>query len=159
MAAEDGKQAEDLDAEEGEREDVRGAGQARRQHRAGHEGGVGREGGGELDADAAAVVEEEDVDAHEPAAHGPDGVAGCGLGEGFQDGGEAEEGAVDQDGRFGRGEPLLVARGEGAVRGVVGCGVVGAGWVAGGGEGGERGVAGVGAGGAGVGGSGGGVGG
>lgn len=53
--------------------------------------GVGREGRGGgclLDADAAAVVEEQDIDAHEPAAHGPDGVAGRGFGERFQDGAE-----------------------------------------------------------------------
>ena len=65
-----------------------------------------------LYADAAAVVEEENVDAHEPAAEGPDGVAAGGDGEGFEDGAETEEGAVDEDGGFGGREAFLVAAGE-----------------------------------------------
>src|SRR3569833_2390122 len=74
VAAEDGEQAEDLDAEEGEAEDLAGRGQAAGQHRRRHQGGVGRQrrhgdaaGGG---GGAAArrprprrrVVEEEDVE-------------------------------------------------------------------------------------------------
>jgi len=48
-----------------------------------------------LYADTAAVVEKENVDAHEPAAQCPDRVAGGGFGEGFENGAKAEEGAVD----------------------------------------------------------------
>jgi hypothetical protein len=33
-------------------------------------------GGNVLDSDTTAVIEEKDVDAHQPAAHGPDGIAG-----------------------------------------------------------------------------------
>lgn len=76
----------------------------------GHEGGVGGEGCGEslgvrlgwtvflwvwlgrggnlLHANTAAVVEEEYVDTHQPTAHGPDGVAGGGFGQRFQNGAE-----------------------------------------------------------------------
>lgn len=46
MAAEDGEEAEDFDAEEREGEDMRGAGEAGGEHGGGHEGRVGREGGG-----------------------------------------------------------------------------------------------------------------
>ena len=49
----------------------------------------------ELYANTAAVVEKEDINAHKPAAEGPDGVAAGGFGEGFENGTEAKEGAVD----------------------------------------------------------------
>lgn len=62
-----------------------------------------------LDPYAATVVKEEYIDAHEPAAHGPDGVARPRFGEGFEDGAEPKESAVDQNGRFGCCETLLVA--------------------------------------------------
>ena len=65
MPAEDGKEAKDLDAEEGEGENVRGAGEAGSEHGAGHEGGVGGERGRELWVQrvfVVAVVEAEDVD-------------------------------------------------------------------------------------------------
>lgn len=120
---EHGEQPKDFDREERQAEHVRRARQPRREHGAGHEGGVCAQAGGESGADAAAVVEEEDVDAHEPEGDGPDGVGGGGLGEGLEDRGEAEEGAVDEEGGLGGGEALLVARGEAggglAVRGVV----------------------------------------
>lgn len=48
-----------------------------------------------LYANTAAVVEKEDIDAHEPAAQCPDGVACGGFGERFEDWAEAEEGAID----------------------------------------------------------------
>ena len=80
---------------------------------------VGVESGYDVfDANTAAIVEEEDVDAHEPAAKRPDGVAAGGFGERFEDGAKAEEGAVNQDRRLRSCEPLLVAVGEGR------CGVV-----------------------------------
>lgn len=47
MAAEYGEEAEDFDAEEGEAEDVGGAGEAGCEHGGGHEGGVGGERGWE----------------------------------------------------------------------------------------------------------------
>lgn len=75
VAAEDGKETKDFDGEEGEGEDVLGARQAGGEHGRGHERGVGGERGGKLCADAAAVVEEEDMDDHQPAGHGPDRVA------------------------------------------------------------------------------------
>lgn len=95
MATKNRKQAEDLDREQRQAEDVSSGFQARREHRGRHDGGVCGQGGREFCGGSAAfttpsrtvattvatVVEEEDVDYHEPAAHGPDGVAGCGLRE------------------------------------------------------------------------------
>ena len=107
MPAEDGEEAEDLDAEEGQREDVRGAGEAGSEDGAGHEGGVGGEGGGEVRGGRGGrvrggprrrrlrVVEEEEVDGQQPGRHRPDAVACCGFGEGFEEGREREESEVD----------------------------------------------------------------
>lgn len=47
MAPEDGEEAEDFDAEQGERENVRGGGEPRGEHRGGHERRIRREGGWE----------------------------------------------------------------------------------------------------------------
>lgn len=51
-----------------------------------------------LHPDAPAVVEEENIDTHQPAAHGPDGIAGGGFGQRFQDGAESQQCGVYQNG-------------------------------------------------------------
>ena len=98
------KQPEHLDAEEGQAEDMRRTRKPARQHCAGHQRRVCTQRRGELDPHTAAVVEEEYVDAHEPAGHCPDRIAGGGFRQGFQDGREAEKRNVDQDSRLGRCE-------------------------------------------------------
>ena len=108
MPAEDREKAEYFDAEEREGEYVRRGGEAGGEYRRGHEGGVGgercreprrrgglsagtvsiksRKGKYLLHTNPTPIVEEENIDAHEPTAHGPDGIAGGGFGQRFQNG-------------------------------------------------------------------------
>ena len=120
MPAEDREEAKHFDAEEREGEYVRCGGEAGGEYRRCHEGRVGGERCREparrggligtvvgtksrkikclLHTDAATVVEEENIDAHEPAAHGPDGIASGGFGQRFENGAEGQQCAIDQNG-------------------------------------------------------------
>lgn len=66
IASKDRKQAEDLDGEERQTEDVCCRGQTRGEDRAGHEGRVGAHGCGDGRAGPGAVVEGDEVEEHEP---------------------------------------------------------------------------------------------
>lgn len=70
-----GEEAKDFDAEERQAEDLLRAWKPTGQDGARHEGSIGAQAGGELGADTAGVVEEEDVDGEQPEGHGPDAVA------------------------------------------------------------------------------------
>ena len=70
------KESKHLDAEQGQAENMRRTRKSARQYCAGHQGRIGAQRRRELDPHAPTVVEEEYVDAHEPAGHCPDGIAG-----------------------------------------------------------------------------------
>ena len=81
-----GKEPEYFDAEEGQAENVRRTRKPARQHGAGHQRRIGAQRRRKFDSHAPTVVEEEYVDAHEPARHCPDGIAGSRFRQRFQDG-------------------------------------------------------------------------
>lgn len=102
-----GEEPKHLDAEEREAEDLARGRQPRSEYRRGHECGVGGQRGGDVDADAARVVKEEDVDGQEPEGHGPDTVARGRLCEGFEDWREPEKGRVDENSALDGAEALV----------------------------------------------------
>ena len=65
------------------------------------------------------IIEEEDVDTHQPTTHGPDRVARDGLGQRLEDRAQTEKGAVDEPGRFGRRQSLLISGGQDRCRGTI----------------------------------------
>ncbi|TPX10623.1 uncharacterized protein E0L32_008357, partial [Thyridium curvatum] len=150
VAAEHGRQAKDLDAEQREAEDLARGGQAAREHGRGHERGVGgQRGDGEAAhaAPVARVVEEEDVDGQQPEGHGPDAVRRGRARQRLEDRRQAQQREVDEHGRLDGAEAQVRAlRAQGGRGPVVVVpefrrgGVVGGG---GGGGGGGPGAAGV----------------
>lgn len=104
-----GEQPKHLDAEQSQAKDLSGGGQAAGEHRGRHERGIGRQRRGELGADAARVVKEEDVDGEQPEGDGPDAVAAGRLGEGPEDRAEAQERGPDEQRRLDGAESLVRA--------------------------------------------------
>ena len=104
MSPENGKQPKHLDAEQSQAEHMGRRGQARGKHRRCHQRGIRGKGGREFRTHGSAVIEEEDVDAHEPGAQRPDGILAGRFGQRFKDGGKPQERAVNESGRLGGGK-------------------------------------------------------